>query len=109
MARVLYYASQSVADFRVLLSIALEPNRNYGNTWEGLQVDVQKSLMLRRPWKHSSGFKDELYVHFPYDTLQQLRVADPDIVFSYELGFRSLASRMYCTTWKETGLMRLCQ
>ncbi len=98
VARVLFHIAQQVQDFRVLLSIDQEPNRQYGIAWDGLQVEVQKSWMFRRPWKHQSGFTDELYIHVPYDTLSQLRRARPDIVFSYELGFRSLISALYCKT-----------
>lgn len=108
MARVLLRVAQQVEQFKILLSIAEEPNRQFGNTWEGLQVEVQKSLMLRRPWKHQSGFRDELYIHFPYDTISQLRRVDPDIVFSYELGFRSLVSALYCKTHGKKLALCVC-
>lgn len=108
MARVHYHLSQHLQDFRVLLSVEQEPNRQFGNTWEGLSVAVQKSWMFRRPWKHGSGFKDELYVHVPYDTLSQLRRAVPDIVFSYELGFRSLTSALYCKLYRKKLAVCVC-
>lgn len=108
MARVHYYLAQDLQDFRVLLSVKQEPNRQFGNTWEGINVAVQKSWMFRRPWKHGSGFKDELYVHVPYDTLSQLRRARPDIVFSYELGFRSLTSALYCKLYRKKLALCVC-
>ena len=95
MKAVLAEVAQQTRDFSVLLSTKLEPNRQFDTDWSGLQVTVQKSLMLRRPWKHGAGFKDELYVHVPYDTYSQLRRAKPDIVFSYELGVRSMVSAIY--------------
>ena len=95
MARVLQHVADSIPHTRVLLSIPLEPNRNYAIDWNGLDVQVQKSLMLRSGWKHRAGFKDQLYVHVPYDTYAQLRRFRPDIVFSYELGFRSFGSALY--------------
>ncbi len=95
MKAVLAEVSKRTRDFNVLLSTKLEPNRQFDTDWSGLQVEVQKSLMLRRPWKHGAGFKDELYVHVPYDTYSQLRRAKPDIVFAYELGVRSMVSAIY--------------
>jgi glycosyltransferase involved in cell wall biosynthesis len=108
MARALFYVSQQVPDFHILLSIAQEPNRQFDVAWEGLDVHVQKSLMLRRLYKHASGFQDEVYVHFPYDTLSQLRRARPDIVFSFELGFRSLLSAFYCTLYRKPLALGVC-
>ena len=95
MKAVLTDVAKQTRDFSVLLSTKLEPNRQFEADWSGLQVTVQKSLMLRRPWKHGAGFKDELYVHVPYDTYSQLRRAKPDIVFAYELGVRSMVSAVY--------------
>ena len=95
MKAVLAEVAKKTRDFSVLLSTKLEPNRQFETDWSGLQVAVQKSLMLRRPWKHGAGFKDELYVHVPYDTYSQLRRAKPDIVFAYELGVRSMVSAVY--------------
>lgn len=108
MARVLFYLASQVRDMRVLLSIDQEPNRQFGNTWDGLDVSVQKSMMLRRPWRHKAGFSDELYLHFPYDTIGQLRRAKPDIVFSFELGFRSLVSSLYCKLFRRKLVLCVC-
>jgi glycosyltransferase involved in cell wall biosynthesis len=94
-SRVLQHITEAFPRTHVLLSIPVEPNRRYALDWGNLNVEVQKSVMLRRPWKHRAGFKDELYVHLPYDTYAKLRRLKPDLVFSYELGFRSLASAMY--------------
>ncbi len=95
MGRVLQHVTRRIPQSKVLLSIPLEPNRNYALDWGNMDVEVQKSWMLRRRWKHRVGFNDELYVHVPYDTYAQLRRMQPDLVFSFELGFRSLASALY--------------
>ncbi|MFN3189745.1 MAG: glycosyltransferase family 4 protein [Aureliella sp.] len=108
MARVLYHISREVREMKILLSIDQEPNRDFGNTWDGLDVSVQNSWMIKRPWKHSTGFVDELYVHVPYDTGRQLKAFDPDIVFSYELGFRSLASSFYCRRHRKPLVLCVC-
>jgi glycosyltransferase involved in cell wall biosynthesis len=81
--------------FDVLLSTRLEPNRKFVPDFSGLDVTLQKSWMIRRPWNHGAGFQDELYVHVPYDTFSQLRRAKPDIIFSFELGVRSMISAIY--------------
>lgn len=95
MARVMQHIAVEVPRTQVLLSVPLEPNRNYALDWGNLDVQVQNNLMLRRPWKHRAGFRDELYVHVPHDTYRRLRQFKPDIVFSFELGFRSFASAVY--------------
>jgi glycosyltransferase involved in cell wall biosynthesis len=48
-----------------------------------------------------------LYVHIPYDTLPELMRERPDLVFSYELGFRSLASALY-RCWNRRSRLALC-
>lgn len=104
MSRVLEHVADSVGEMQVLLSIPLEPNRCYALDWGGLDVQVQKSIMMRTAWKHRAGFQDELYVHVPYDTYARLRRFRPDVVFSYELGFRSLASALYRRLHRRTRL-----
>lgn len=109
MSSVLLHVAKHVREFAVLLSIAQEPNRDYGDTWQGLNVQVQKSLMVRQSWTHAkAGFKDELYIHFPLDTLTQLIRRKPDIVFSYELGFRSMISAIYCRLFRKKLALCVC-
>lgn len=108
MSSVLRRIAERVRNLQVLLSIEQEPNRQFDSTWRSLQVEVQKSFMLRRPWRHTAGFQDRLFVHFPYDTLWQLRRRNPDIVFSYELGFRSLQSALYCKTHGKRLALCVC-
>ncbi len=109
MSSVLKHVSAGVRDFSVLLSIHQEPNRDFGETWEGLNVQVQKSIMFRRSWNHKQGqFQDQLFIHIPYDTLIRLWRMRPDIVFSYELGFRSLVSALYCTLFRKKLALCVC-
>ncbi len=109
MAGVLRALAQLVEDFEVLLSTDLEPNRDYTKSWNGLNVRVQKSWMLRQPWKHTDGgFREDLYIHVPYDTIRQLRRTDPDIVFSHELGFRSAISAFYCKLYRKKLAIYVC-
>jgi glycosyltransferase involved in cell wall biosynthesis len=109
MASVLARIAPQVREFRVLLSVKQEPNRDFGDTWQGMDVRVQQSLMMRRRWKHrAGGFEDEIYVHIPWDTFFQLRRAKPDIVFSYELGLRSLMSAVYCRIFRKKLALCVC-
>ncbi|MEM8910701.1 MAG: glycosyltransferase family 4 protein [Planctomycetota bacterium] len=95
--RVLQEISRRIRDFRVLLSTAIEPNRDFELDWSDLDVTVQKNWTLRWRWKHATaGFKDPLFVQVPLDTGRKLRKYSPDVVVSHELGVRSLAAARYC-------------
>ncbi|MEZ6089926.1 MAG: glycosyltransferase family 4 protein [Pirellulaceae bacterium] len=96
-----------IADFRVLLSTKIEPNRHFEPRWDGLNVNLQKTVTLKRRWKHDAGFNDTLYVHLPYDTTWQLRRLKPDVVLSLELGFRSCAASIYRMLHRRSRLI-LC-
>ncbi|KLU04386.1 polysaccharide biosynthesis [Rhodopirellula islandica] len=95
--RVLQEITKRIRDFQILLSTPIEPNRNFELDWSGLNVQVQKTVTLRRRWRHAkAGFDDPLFVHIPYDTLAQLKRLRPEVVISHELGARSLAAARYC-------------
>lgn len=105
--RVLQEIAASVREFHVLLSTPIEPNRDFQPDWSGLDVTVQKNIMMRQPWRHHAGFTDRLFVHFPTDTQQQLRRLQPDVVMSLELGARSFGAANYCRRNPDTKLV-LC-
>lgn len=106
--RVLQALAASIRDFHVLLSTPIEPNRDFSPDWSGLDVTVQNTITLRRRWRHrAAGFKDSLYVHFPYDTSSQLRSLSPDVVMSHELGARSFGAARYCARRPDAKLV-LC-
>ena len=106
--RVLQAIASRVRDFQVLLSTPIEPNRDFQPDWSGLNVTVQNSWTFRRRWRHrAGGFDDQLYVHFPYDTMTRLRELKPDVVMSLELGARSAGAAMYTSRHPETKLV-LC-
>ena len=81
-----------VRKLTVLLSVPMEPDRDWDAQWGGLDVRVQKNFMLRAKWKHSTGFKEDNFIHIPVDTYSQLKSLKPDVVFSYEMGMRTLLS-----------------
>jgi glycosyltransferase involved in cell wall biosynthesis len=87
--------AQRVRQLTVLLSVPMEPDRDWDAQWEDLDVRVQKNWMFTTKWKHSSGFKEANFIHIPIDTNSQLKKLNPDIVFSYEMGMRTLFSSWY--------------
>lgn len=73
----------------------MESNRSWALEWDGLDVVVQKTFTVKGRWRHPRGFSESTQVHFPIDTLAQLKRFSPDIVISTELGCRSLSAVAY--------------
>ena len=80
---------------RVLLSTAMEANRSWQLDWGGLDVVVQKTVTFAGKWRHPRGFSEATEVHFPYDTIGQLKTYSPAVVISTEMGFRTMAAILY--------------
>jgi len=88
-----------------LLSVLVEPQRDYTPELTRLDVRIQKTWTIKRKWKHESGFEDDQNVHFPLDTFAQLRRLKPDVIVSYELGMRSVMSALYRLTHRRARLV----
>jgi glycosyltransferase involved in cell wall biosynthesis len=86
----------------ILVSVTVEANRNWKPDFGELNVIVQKTWTSRRLVNHPGGYQEELFVHFPIDTLAQLRRLKPDCVVSLEMGTRSLLSSIYRRFWNRT-------
>lgn len=84
-----------VRKLTVLLSVPMEPDREWDAQWQDLDVRVQKNWMFTTKWKHPLGFQEPNFIHVPIDTSAQLKQLNPDIVFSYEMGMRTLFSSAY--------------
>ena len=87
-----------------LLSTPMEPNRKWNAEWGSLDVKLQRTISLQRPWKHPVGFSESMSVHLPLDTFSQLRTLRPDVVVSAQFGIRSLLSTWYAR-WTRTPLV----
>ena len=87
--------AKRVRKLTILLSVEMEPDRAWNPEWEGLDVRLQKNWMWTAKWKHSAGFKENNFIHVPIDTVSQLKRLKPDIVFSYEMGMRTILSAWY--------------
>jgi glycosyltransferase involved in cell wall biosynthesis len=86
-----------------MLSATTEPDRRWPDKRGSLRVEVQKTLSVRREWRHPLQFTEQRVVHFPYDTVIRLMRVCPDVVISGELGVRTLLAALYC------GLSRGCR
>lgn len=87
--------AKRVRKLTVLLSVAMEADRDWEAEWQDLDVRVQKNWTWTTSWRNAKGFNEPNYIHFPVDTFSQLRDLKPDIVFSYEMGMRTLLSSCY--------------
>src|SRR5579875_1695174 len=97
------------AQFRVLLSTRMEPNRPWDVDWSGLDVVLQRTITLPGKWRHPQGFIEPILIHLPVDTFQQLRRFRPDVVISNEMGFRTLMAVLYRKTHSQSRLIVWCE
>ena len=95
--------AKRVGKLTILVSTPMEGNRQWEPQWDGLDVIVQNNSTITL--KRSSGFKEENYIHLPWDTVTQLRALKPDIVFSYEMGMRTLFSSVFRMFNRKTPLV----
>jgi glycosyltransferase involved in cell wall biosynthesis len=87
--------SRRCGDFQVLLSAVTEPGRTWAKDWGQLSVRLQRNITVPGRWRHPHRFSEPLAIHFPYDTLPQLRRVRPDVVVSCEMGMRTVQSALY--------------
>ena len=87
--------AKRVRKLTVLISVSMEPDRDWDAQWDGLNVIVQKNKMFTTKWKHSTGFSESNYIHVPIDTLKQLKTLKPDVILSYEMGMRTFLCSLY--------------
>jgi glycosyltransferase involved in cell wall biosynthesis/peptidoglycan/xylan/chitin deacetylase (PgdA/CDA1 family) len=99
--------SQCVDKLTVLVSASAEPGKwpDWRSDWGSLNVCLQRSTTLHRPWHHPAGFVDSTYVHVPWDTIPLLWRLRPDVVISSELGCRTLLSALYTCLARRTPLI----
>lgn len=102
----LYQALQErVGQLKVFVSTPMESNRGWPVEWEALDVVIQRNLTVRKRWRDRAGFTDAGFVHFPYDTLAQLRRFKPDVIISSELGLRTVLAALYKQTHRGVRLI----
>ncbi|MDQ3640831.1 MAG: glycosyltransferase family 4 protein [Actinomycetota bacterium] len=92
---MLHQLNERLDDLRILISTEMEHNRAWPVQWGQLNVRVQRSFTIQRPWRHPHGFSEPVFIHVPYDTPWLLWRNRPDAVISTELGPRSLLAVLY--------------
>ncbi len=95
LVEVMREAARWLGRLDVLVSVANEANRNWSVDYQDVSVIKQKTWTKRKLARHPGGYVEELYVHFPLDTLTQLKRLSPDCVVSLEMGMRSIQSSLY--------------
>jgi glycosyltransferase involved in cell wall biosynthesis len=86
---------RQLGSFRVLQSMPMDPRRPWRVEHENLNVETQRTLTLIRTRTHPYGFRQEAYIHFPYDTLGRLFRLNPDVILSAEIGTRTAQTLLY--------------
>ncbi|MEM9943503.1 MAG: glycosyltransferase family 4 protein [Planctomycetota bacterium] len=97
--------AKRIRKLSVLVSVPMEADRDWHPEWADLDVTIQKNYTICRQWNHSSGFSENNFIHVPADTISQLKRLQPDIIFSYEMGFRTLLSCWYRVFHRNTRLV----
>jgi len=84
-----------VGELVVYVSVPMEGDRAWQPDYGNLDVRSQHTVSCLRRSRHSLGFEQDVYVHFPYSTVPDLLRYRPDVVISAELGFRTLSACIY--------------
>jgi FkbM family methyltransferase len=84
-----------VRSLDVFVSTAMEPDRHWEPVWGDLQVTVQKTITSIQRDVYKEGFERRSFRHFPYDSLWVLYRLRPDVIFSLQLGLRTLQAAAY--------------
>jgi len=100
--------ARQVDELKIFIATPMEPNRLWPPEWKDLNVCVQRNITVQHAWKHPGGFEDQVYVHFSYDTLLQLKQYQPDVVISSELGFRSIQAVLFRKFDQRSRLILWC-
>lgn len=92
---VLRALGSQLGALKTFVSTEMEANRSWASDWQGLHVDIQRSLSFRKMQRHPNGFDQDTYVHLPYDTIPKLAKFSPDVVISGEMGARTAQAVLY--------------
>ncbi|MEX0892409.1 MAG: glycosyltransferase family 4 protein [Gemmatimonadota bacterium] len=95
---------ERAGELRVLASTGMEADRSWAPAWGDLDVILQRTLTLRRTWRHER-FHERYEQHVPWDTLPQLARWRPDAVISAEFGARSLQALLYARAARIPALL----
>ncbi len=94
-----------VGELRIFVSTKMEANRPWQPEWGALDVVVQRTLTVAAKLVRPSGIRQQLYLHFSFDTWPLLFRYDPDLVISGELGMRSLQAAIFGVLHRKSRLV----
>ena len=94
-----------VQELKIFMCTPMEQQRDWEPDWGDLPVIQQRTITWHQVVRHPAGFTERNAVHFPLDTLSQLRRFRPDVVFTSEFGLRSLLATLHCLRHRDTGLV----
>jgi glycosyltransferase involved in cell wall biosynthesis len=106
-----YYVSflkqlrELVPGLSIFVSTPMEPDRDWKSEWGDLDVTVQKCWTFSATKRFEQGFSYRIWQHFPYDTLPRLLRQRPDVVISFQLGFRTLQAALYRRLYPQSRLI----
>jgi glycosyltransferase involved in cell wall biosynthesis len=103
--KVLELLMGSVGALRIFVSVQMESNRRWNANWGALDVTVQRSLSWSSRDVHGNGFQEDRTIHFPYDTVFQLRSYRPDAIIASEFGLRTVQAALYKCLFPRTKLL----
>jgi glycosyltransferase involved in cell wall biosynthesis len=103
--RVLELLNASAQSLRIFLSVQMECNRKWHADWGALDVIVQKTISFKARASRRDPFKETREIHFPYNTLPQLRSYRPDVIIAAEFGMRTFQAAVYTWLFPETKLI----
>jgi glycosyltransferase involved in cell wall biosynthesis len=94
-----------VGALKVLIGGASLTHLTWERNWEGLDVEVQRTLTIPRTYRHPDGFRERANLVIPYDTLWRLIRLKPDVVIAAELGARSAQAALYRNLFPRSRLI----
>jgi glycosyltransferase involved in cell wall biosynthesis len=86
--------ARKVGKLTLLLSEAMDASRDWMPDFDGLEVQLQRSLRVPVKHRHPLGFNDNGALIIPYSTVTDLMGLRPDVVISVEVGARTLQAAM---------------
>ncbi|MDB5393551.1 MAG: glycosyltransferase [Rhodospirillales bacterium] len=84
-----------VGELKIFVSTQMEGDRPWIPDSGTLVVVQQKTKTFTKVRQHPAGFRLQMFVHFPYDTLAQLWRYAPEVVISGEFGLRTLQAAIH--------------
>jgi len=61
--------------------------------------------MIPVVWKHPVGFRENIYLQFPYNIISNLIIYDPDVIITAEMGFRTTQSIIYKMLFNRSSIV----